>query len=123
MKNMKKPVSIWMVIILISAFGLYSAIYALGHNAALLIWTILSLIAAYGLFRNKSWSQFLVYVLAAVVIFAWSYSLLYSFDYGWHDEDTGRKILSLLPGIVIVIITLLSCIFVYRHFRKQRNNK
>jgi len=115
---MKKPVSIWMVIILISIFGLYSTIYALGHNVVLLIWTALSFSAIYGLLKDKSWSQFLVYLLAVVIIFAWSYSLIYSFDYGWQDENTGRMILSLLPGIVIVILTLASCIVVFRHFLK-----
>jgi hypothetical protein len=117
---MKKPVSIWMVIVLISVFGLYSAIYAFGHNSVLLIWSVLSFVTVYGLLQNKSWSQFLVYVLAAVIIFAWSYSLIYSFDYGWQDEDTGKMIISLLPGIVIVIVTLASCIVVFRHFRKLR---
>lgn len=120
MIHMKKPVSIWMVIILISAFGIYSAIYALGHNIVLFIWTILSFSAVYGLFNKKSWSQFPVYVLSAVVIVAWSYSLIHSFDYGWMDEDIGIIILSLLPGIIIVILALASCVIVYRHFRNLR---
>jgi hypothetical protein len=117
---MKKPVSIWMVIVLISVFGLYSVIYAFGHHAVLLIWSVLSFAAVYGLFKNRPWSQFIVYVLAAVIIFAWSYSLIYSFDYGWQDEDTGKMIISLIPGVVIVILTLASCIVVFRHFRKLR---
>lgn len=118
---MKKPVSIWIAIVLISIFGLYSAWYALGHNAFLFIWTVLSFTAVYGLFNNKSWSQYLVYTLAAAIIFKWLYTL-FSFQYRWLDEYPEIKIIFLLTGLFFVILALASCIIVFRYFRKQRKN-
>jgi len=117
---MNKPISIWIVISLICAYALYSAFYAFNYGGVLFIWPIFSFITVYGLFKNKSWSQILVYVLAAVIIFAWFYALWYSYDFRWLNME--RNIISLIPGLFLIIVTLASCIVVYKYFQKQRKN-
>jgi hypothetical protein len=82
---------------------------------------ILSIIASYGVAMLRPWSRYLVYALAAGFIGKLGWSVVdavragfFSFQFG----STGELVESLLPSLLMTLISILCCALVYRHFRK-----
>jgi hypothetical protein len=78
----------------------------------------IAIVACVGAALLKSWSRFLVYLLAAVFVATWGYSIYDGAQAGYFaDKDTPRILGSLAPGIVMVA---LSCYCVYAVHRQCR---
>ena len=120
---------------LITPIGMLSTVAVLALYAAYAFWTVyldkswiygmlgvLSLVACYGAAMLRGWSQYLVYVLTALFIAAWGYSVyagakvgFFSFFYSSHL----LAIKALAPGLALVVLSCVaagtrSVIFVVR---------
>jgi hypothetical protein len=83
----------------------------------------LSLVACYGAAMLRRWSEYLVYVLTALFIAAWGYSVysgavvgFFSFFYSSHLI----AIKSLGPGIALVVLSCVASWNTFSHFRRAR---
>lgn len=118
----KPPTIIWIIsgiLLLNSAQAVFAAIgqdKILYQNYA---WAIGSLIAAIGLLLNKKWSQYLVYFFASVTSILWLYILWFINSNGWPHDDVANTIISLIPGVLLLMVCICSCVVVYKHFNKS----
>jgi hypothetical protein len=87
-------------------------------NIWFLIWAALCFGAAIGLALSKSWGRHLVYVVAACTAVGWALYVGYIAVQGWPYHDVERSIISLLPGLLLVLVCVLAIVFVralYKH--------
>jgi len=120
---MKKPLSVLLVIMLLYLYAFYSAYRALTYDAFLMIWSIYSFITAWGLYRDKPWSQYLLYTLAMFITVFWGLSVFMLYRKGWPYQTPTDTAVALLPGILLVVINLASCTAVYRYFPRRKGKQ
>ena len=76
-------------------------------------------IAAIGLFLNKHWSQYLWHVIAIVVSLSWIVSIVRLTFSGWPYENTISSVISLIPGLFLVVICAGGSSVVSKYFSKR----
>ena len=83
----------------------------------------LSLVACYGTAMLRPWSQYLVYVLTALFITGWCYSVYSGAAVGYFGVSFSSRTLvaqALAPGLVLVALSCLASWYVFSHFRGAR---
>src|SRR5687767_9078577 len=79
----------------------------------------LLIVSALGIAQRWGWTQWIVYAFAVMVVVAWVYGLYSAIKTGGFPLDTPlQSALSLLPGIVILTVTIWSADTVRRRFRR-----
>ena len=117
---MKRPASIWLVALVLAAYGASAAWVAVGARYwAPGVMALLSLAGAAGLVLGKRWSRFLVYLLAALVVASWVYAVWIVARAGWPYADVASTALALLPGALLVVFCAGSSVIVARYFRRS----
>ena len=84
------------------------------------VFGVIGLVTAVGLWLKKPWSQYLAYVLGALFIGTWMFIVWQINVQGWPYEDTMQSVISLVPGVLMIIVVLGSCFVVWRVFRRER---
>jgi hypothetical protein len=83
----------------------------------------LSLVACYGTAMLRPWSRYLVYVLTALFIAGWCYSVYSGAAVGYFSVFVPSRVLvakALAPGLALVVLSCLASLYVFNHFRGAR---
>lgn len=116
---MKRPASIWLVALVLTAYGLSGAWVAVGARYwAPGVMALLSLAGAVGLVLGRRWARFFVYVVALLVVLSWAYAIWIMTRAGWPYRDAWSTAMALLPGALLVVLCGGSSVLVWRHFRR-----
>ena len=119
---MKKPFLIWLAVILALANAVFLIWYAYKINHwQTSLYSTPYIVAGIALFFNKPWSKYIYYLLAAWGIGGWLYSVWLSYEAGWPYPDIQRSIISLMPGIFLLITYAGIAWAVRNYFWKQNN--
>jgi hypothetical protein len=79
---------------------------------------LVALVGAVGTVFRWSWSQWLVYIVAAVIVGIWVYELALSVRAGSFPYETLElTALGLVPGFILLAATIWSADIVRRRFR------
>lgn len=119
----KTPAIIWIISAVLMLNSAQAVFVAIGHEKILFqnyAWAAGSLIAAVGLILNKKWSQYLVYIFASVTSILWLCLIWLTNSIGCPDEDIITTMISLIPGGLLLIVCIGSCVVVYKHFNKSQ---
>ncbi len=115
---MKKQIPAWTVALLLGSFGLYGLWIAFSlHDWVPAAWGILALVGCVGLLLRKKWSQYLVYVVLLGIIVSWAIGVWQVAATGWPYADPLSSIISLAPGILLVLFCAGCGLVVFRYFR------
>jgi len=82
---------------------------------------VASLVACYGTGMLRSWSQWLVYLLTALFIAAWCYSVYAGAMVGFFSfffSSYALVVKALAPGLALVVLSGLASWNVFSHFRR-----
>src|SRR5262245_36515322 len=121
---------------LITPIGMLVTVALLAVYATYAFWTasvdqswvygllgVLSLVACYGTAMLRPWSQWLVYLLTALFIGAWCYSVYAGATVGFFTFFFSSRLLAvkaLAPGLVLVMLSCLASWNAFSHFRRVR---
>ena len=121
---------------LITPIGMLITVALLAIYAAYAFWTAyldeswvygllgcLALVACYGAAMLRVWSQYLVYLLTALFVAAWLYSVYSGAAVGFFSFWYGSQALvmkALAPGIALVLLSCAASWITFRHFRRTR---
>jgi len=119
---------------LITPIGMLITVALLALYAAYAFWTahidkswiygflgLLSLVACYGAAMLRVWSQYLVYLLTALFIAAWCYSVYAAAVVGFFSFFFSSHVLAiktLVPGFALVLLSGLVSWNTFSHFRR-----
>ena len=106
---------------ILGAYGVYSIIagYQYGDWSSL-IGSGLCLVAAVSLWLKKRWSQYLVYIVAALFCGSWLFVLWQVAERGWPYSSISQTVIALIPGLLMVGVAIGSSVVVYRAFKRER---
>lgn len=121
---------------LITPIGMLITVAVLAVYAAYGFWTayvdkswiygalgVLSLVACYGTAMLRVWSQYLVYLLAALFIAAWCHSVYAGAAVGYFSfffPSTMLVVKALAPGFALVVLSCVASWNAFSHFRRAR---
>jgi len=121
---------------LITPIGMLITVAVMAVYAAYGFWTtyvdkswiygalgVLSLVACYGTAMLRAWSQYLVYLLAALFIAAWGHSVYGGAAVGYFSVFFSSRVLAakaLAPGFALVVLSCVASWNAYSHFRRVR---
>jgi hypothetical protein len=115
----KRPVSIWLVALLVAGYGGYGLWAAVTvQDWAFAASGVLALLACGGLLGDKPWSQPVVHLLSVLVVGGWSYAVWRVAQLGWPYPGVASTVVSLVPGAVLVVACAGVSVAVYRHFHR-----
>ena len=107
---------------LIALYGIYTIRAGIQFNAiSYWISGIVIIIGAVGLFFKIYWSQYIIYLLSLLVIVKWFYLFWQSIKLGnwpYETEPLLVSILSLIPGIFLILFSLFISFFTFKYFKK-----
>jgi hypothetical protein len=119
---------------LITPIGMLVTVALLVIYAAYAFWTayfdkswiygslgLLTLAACYGAAMLRAWSQYLVYLLTALFIAAWFYSVYSGAAvgyFGFFFESYLLAIKALAPGFALVLLSCVASWNTFNHFRR-----
>jgi hypothetical protein len=89
-----------------------------------LIWGvfgILAVVSAAGLLWDKRWSQYLVYLVAAMLPISWGFAVWRLSVEGWLNDHAIAVIFALAPGALMVVVCVAVSLAVFKHFHPAKN--
>lgn len=116
---MKSSVKIWIVSLLLGLYGVYCLwvfIEAGGWFNA--IWGVIAVSGCVGLITGRRWSQYIVYFMSLSLVVIWTYLVWLATNAGWPDGGTLSTVISLFPGVAIVVTCAACSFFVFKHFQR-----
>ena len=79
-------------------------------------------VASAGTAFMRPWSRWLVHLMTVGFVAKWLWSVWYGYRAGYFGfqfgRDTGKALLSLAPGLAMVMLSGLCSLLVWRHFRR-----
>ena len=115
---MKKKIAAWTVALLLSSYGLYGLWIAYSvHNWVPGAWGTFALVGCVGLLLRKKWSQYVMYAFLLGIIVSWAIGVWQVAATGWPYSDPLSSIISLAPGILLVLFCAGCGLVVFRYFR------
>ena len=119
---------------LITPLGMLITVALLAIYAAYAFWTtcvdkswvhgglgVVSLVACYGAAMLRTWSQYLVYLLTALFIAGWCYSVYSGAKveyFGFFFPSYAAAIRPLVPGFALVLFSCFASWNTFSHFRR-----
>src|SRR5439155_843400 len=76
--------------------------------------------SAWGLLRNSRWSQYMIYVIAAMLAISWAVGVWRLTAEGWVRDHPGDAVLALVPGALSVVASAAIILAVFKHFHRSR---
>ena len=80
---------------------------------------IAALLTAGGLLFLKVWAKYLAYVFAAGLALSWLYAVWQVAARGWPYSDVYRTVLSLIPGLLLLLLCAGGSYVVHRQYRRR----
>lgn len=119
---MSKSIVIWLISAMLVAYGAYNiwAIYLTG-DYWFSLWVVACFAGAVGLVLSKSWSQYFVYAVSFFTVGGWLYVTISIAIQGWPYPSVVKTVISLVPGIFLTLVCVLSSIYIFKNFRNERN--
>jgi hypothetical protein len=115
---MRKPFILWAVAAVLVFYGSYTAYLAFVMGSVwFLAWSIPCFIGATGLVMHRSWSQYLVYLVAVCTALGWAAVVSMRAIQGWPYSDLSRTLLALAPGVALCALCVGASVAVRRHFK------
>ena len=112
------------MLLTVALLVIYSAyaflIGSIEESWVLLAGGVVAIVASYGTAMLKSWSRYLVYALAIGFIAKLAQSVIAAIRagyFGFQFGSTQEALWSLTPSLLMVVLSCLCCVLVYRHFR------
>jgi len=119
---MKRPFSLWIIIGVAIAYGLYLiSVFLKTGSFVLLIPMLLSFASALGLILNKGWSKYLVLYLSLLISIYWIYAFIAVFSKGFASGGPLYILLSLIPGVLLLSLCGGCSIIVVRYFKRIKH--
>jgi len=76
-------------------------------------------IGGFGLVFKKKWSEFVLYLLAVLLVGNWLYSLWEVYKTDWPFRATSNEtIITLLQGLFLIILCICACTVVHRELKR-----
>jgi hypothetical protein len=116
------PVRILITVALLAVYGGYTLWMAASQRS----WwfggiAAVAIVACVGTVMLRSWSQFLVYILAAAFISAWGHSIYAAAAAGYFKGFSSWEITrNLTPGALLVLLSGFCSYAVWKQFRRAR---
>lgn len=110
------------IVLIVAAYGGYA--FGEGVNNHQVIWAVFGIAAltsAWGLLRNSAWSQYIIYVIAALLTISWAVGVWRLTAEGWLRDHPSDAVVALVPGAVSVLVSLAVILAVFKHFRPAKN--
>ena len=112
------------MLLTVALLAIYSAyaflIGSIEESWVLLAGGFVSVLACYGTAMLRPWSKYLVYALALGFVAKLFSSILDAIRAGYFQfqfESASEILWSLIPSLLMVVLSCLCCLLVYRHFR------
>ena len=117
---MKIPISIWLVIAILSLYALGNGYWFIrSPNWVNVIFIIVPLFGIYGLLRHRPWSQYMIYLLFLFMVAAVAFNTWQAIDRGaWPYGSALENVVSLLPTGFLFLLGVACSIAVFRYFRR-----
>jgi len=112
---------IQLIVLVVAAYGGYAL--GEGVNNHQLIWAVFGIAAlasAWGLLRNSRWSQYVIYMIAAMLTISWAVGVWRLTAEGWVRDHPGDAMLALVPGALSVVVSAAIILAVFKHFHRSR---
>lgn len=107
---------------LLAVYGAYAAWASYVDRSWLhALITVVALVACVGTALLRPWSRYLVYLLTAGFVIAWSYSVYAGYVAGFFAfffASPLEALRSLAPGLVLAALSCACSYAVFRHFRR-----
>ena len=117
------------VSLLMAVYGLYCVLIAWIEEDSLnvswtlwyTVWGSFAFVGGIFLFLEKSWSQFVVYVVVSVNTGVLVYLTVVGVQNGpWPYDSLLSTVIAFAPGTIFILVCLASCYVVGVHFRGQK---
>lgn len=121
-KDMKKPITIYIVGVVLGIYGIFTIKYSITGGAALPgIIAVIPLIGALGLFFKKSWARYFVHIFTISIVPWWIFSTIWLiWKKGWpYYPTTAQSIIGLVPGILLCLFCIFSSWVSQQFFSNQ----
>lgn len=113
------PVGILITVALLVLYGGYAIWSAISERSLIFaLAAAVAVVACVATARLLAWSRYLVYLLTAAFIGTWAYSLYVAALVGYFSLfSTSQIVLSLAPGVLLVVLSCFCSFVVFRQFR------
>jgi hypothetical protein len=121
MARLVTPVGILITVALLALYGVYAAWIGVSqHSLTSGLSGAVAFVACVGAALLKPWSRYLVYLLSAVLIGTWCYSLCAAASAGYFSLYSASQIArQLAPGIFLAMLACFCTYAVFRQFRTE----
>ena len=88
------------------------------------LWLVVAfapLLVAIGVVLRRPWSEYLWYLIALSASVWWIVTVIRVAVSGWPYHDALSSVISLVPGVLLLMVCLFGSIAVRRHFREREN--
>ena len=115
------PPGMLLTVALLVIYSVYAfLIGSIEKSWVLLVGGVVAIVASYGTAMLRPWSRYLVYALAAGFVSKLAQSVIAAIRagyFGFQFGSTRQALWSLLPSLLLVVLSCLCCILVFMHFR------
>jgi len=111
-----------LIVLVVAAYGGYA--FGEGVNNHQVIWAVFGIAAlasAWGLLRNSRWSQYVIYVIAALLTISWAVGVWRLTVEGWLRDHPTEAMVALVPGALAVLVSVAVILAVFKHFHAAKN--
>jgi hypothetical protein len=118
------PPGMLLTVALLVIYGAYAfLIGSIEKSWILLAGGAVAVVASYGTAMLKPWSRYLVYALAMGFVSKLAQSIIAAIRagyFGFQFRSTQQALWSLAPSLLLVVLSCVCCVLVFRHFRAAR---
>ena len=115
----RKPFIICLIIGVVTLYAVYLiSVLMKTHSVSLIFPIALSFSSVLGLVLNKNWSKYSVLCLCLFISLYWIYAIVTVFSHGFDSGGPLYVVLSLVPGILLILFSVGVSVVVFRYFRR-----
>ena len=118
------PPGMLLTVALLVIYSVYAfLIGSIEKSWVLLAGGVVAMVASYGTAMLRPWSRYLVYALAIGFVSKLAQSVIAAIRagyFGFQFRSTQQALWSLAPSLLLVVLSFVCCVLVFRHFRVVR---
>jgi hypothetical protein len=115
------PPGMLLTVALLVIYSTYAfLIGSIEKSWVLLAGGVVSIVASYGTAMLRPWSRYLVYALTIGFVSKLTQSVIAAIRagyFGFQFESVRQALWSLTPSLLMVVLSCMCCVLVFRHFR------
>ena len=123
MKKLDTPLGMLLTVALLAIYAAYAFLTASAIRSWMFVLVgAVAVCACIGTAMLRPWSRYLVYVLTAGFIGNLAYSIYAGAEAGYFSfqfQTPGAAARSLVPGLVMAVLSAACCVLVYRYFSRR----